>query len=125
MENEDEDSRRTRLKVHGTNFSENSAQDEQLYSSNIQLIPKDVLVYIITFYPYPWLSISRYFRSISLQVLPLDDKYKAVQHCCRQGYLDLLNQITVKFGQFMSDIIRWILVWIRPLITIEQSDLHY
>ena len=96
MENEDEDSQRIkRLKIDGGIFCANV----QYYNSHAQQIPKDVIGYIITFYPYSWLNVSKYFRSVSLQVLPLDDKYKVILYCCQEGYLDLLNQIMVKYGQ--------------------------
>ena len=99
MENEDEDSQRKGLKANGRNFSgENSAQEVQSYNSNTPLLPTDVIGCIITFCPYPWLSISKYFRTVSLRVLPLSDKHKVMLHCCARGYLDLLDQITVKYG---------------------------
>ena len=85
---------------HGRSFCANA----QYYNSHTQQIPKDVIGYIITFYPYSWLSVNKYFRSVSLQVLPLEDKEKVMRCCCIWGYLDLLNQIMVKYGQFVNNI---------------------
>ena len=95
MENGDEE-RIKWLKSNGRNFCEENFADTQYYNCNTQQIPKDVIGCIITFYPYSWLSVSKYFRSVSLQVLPLDDKHKVMHHCCEGGFLDLLNQIMVK-----------------------------
>ena len=58
-------------------------------------IPRDIIGVIISYYPYTWLGVNKYFRSVSLQILSLTDKHEILALCVENGYVDLLNKILV------------------------------
>ena len=58
-------------------------------------LPKEVLRIIVSFNPHQFWNLSKYFHSLSYQVLPLKEKRKALNHAAKGGYLDMLNNLLV------------------------------
>jgi len=58
-----------------------------------QIFPKEILRIIISFCPHKCWRLNKYFRSVSLDVLPIKEKFSAMTYAATRGYLALLNSI--------------------------------
>jgi len=57
------------------------------------VFPKDIIRYLISFVPHNCWSLNKWFRSISYEFLPLQEKQIALRHAAERGYLEMLVHI--------------------------------
>jgi len=58
-------------------------------------LPKDIHRVIVSIDPLQFWNVNKYFRAISYELLPLNEKQKALWHAARKGYLDMLSHLLV------------------------------
>jgi len=99
QENAEKGHKRGRLKVNRAQpFCQIQQKETPIISTELgsfHSIPKDVLAHLISFNVYPWMELNKYFRGVSLNLLPLEKKRFVFKLCCERGYLDLLQEILV------------------------------
>ena len=63
--------------------------------AGFEVLPKDVLRIIISFCPHDCWNLNKYFRALSYEVLPLEEKQQALDHAAKRGYLEMLINLLV------------------------------